>query len=747
MVIQKILICGTMILALFVFEGLLVHADDGEETGLKDGGFEEGIGRWTAKPAKDFAEIAIVNDITAPDGAKALLIEHLRTRTSSVEQSFVLDPYASYMFGVWIRAEQYLRTGMGVRLDIYADGMNFGTRFPEDTLSEEWRQIHIPFVTGATGKTQIILYLQSAVGRIFLDNVTVVKCTREEAKEIMGTGYSSPIPRIPLRPGEAECRVWYDEIPVSKTIPSYINIHVRENLGDGVWEKSGRLKIELPGGVVVSNVQPQKEETGKGHTLHTFPCKDLLQLYGGWLCTFPVMATTSLENQKARCWIEWEGGQQQPFEVDVLYLEVPRISQPQNIVAGTTCYTNTPALYTDYFKMLQGMGFNTIDFWSKGAGSEFIPQFRKHNIDVDAEHSGMSYLTDIIKETEDAQSVGLDGKRRSNVLDVTHRGPVFEKFLTDIETIAKHGFSYIMFDDEHYRDWASMDTGLTERYKKQWAQWLETYHPDLSLVMPEVFLDDPLNYFEHYQAWWFFHGDLIREWYVEGRKKFISSVRKHNAKSSREFLIGSYTGPASLAHVKTSFMNPAAMTDVFDRIMPMFYEEAIDLRSHIRELVRAVGREHAGAALCMGTARSDRWVWRPGEVRAQILEVLFSGGTGYMFWSWPYSNLRIIAEIAQTNGIVADNEAFFLDGQPTKRFWTEADRTFASCMEMSDRGLLLVSNYTKTHNDKVFVRRLPGPALVLTELFSGRQISLAAGQQSFTVATKPGMCSLWRWLE
>ena len=177
----------------------------------------------------------------------------------------------------------------------------------------------------------------------------------------------------------------------------------------------------------------------------------------------------------------------------------------------------------------------------------------------------------------------------------------------------------------------------------------------------------------------------------------------------------------------------------------MYYETGYDVRRHMRNLVRAVGRKHAYATLCMGEARRNRWVWRPGEVRSQMLEVLFAGGMGYTFWSWPYSNLRIIAEVAETNGIVANNEAIFLKGTPTDRFRTEQDRCFATTLETKDAGLLLVSNYTRTDDHKVWIRKRPAESVTLTELYTGQVLRLAAGQQLFAVRVAPGNCRLWKW--
>jgi len=350
-----------------------------------------------------------------------------------------------------------------------------------------------------------------------------------------------------------------------------------------------------------------------------------------------------------------------------------------------------------------------------------------------------------LESVEAAQAVDRNGKRRKSVVEPAHRGKIFEEFLSDMDKLAANGFSAIMYDDEHYRDWSSMDTGLGEDAKKRWVQWLAERRPGLQPVMPEVLMDDPLNNIEQYQAWWMFRASLVTEWYAAAREQFEESVKKYNSKSSDKLWIASYTGPSEFSRIKSSYANPAELAGIWDRIAPMYYKPSYDVRHYMQTLVRAVGRKYAYATLSMGQDRVNRFVWRPGEVRPQMLEVLFAGGMGYIYWSWPNANLRIIAEIAETNGVVANNEDIFLYGKSTDRFWTEQDRRFATTLETEEAGLLLVSNYTQTANNKVWLRKRPEKPMVLTEVYSGQVRRLAARQQIFSVELEPQTCQLWKW--
>ena len=749
---------GIMLLLLSV--GVLAEARIGwcQTNQFKNGDFEQGAAHWAVEPAADFAEVKVIEDISAPDGSHVLMFDHQRTRNSIVSQNCRLKPYSVYLLSWWVKAENHHRTGVGFVVSITTDGKGNSTDGREIHLSEEWQTKRRVFTTGALGKASVSLNLSSAVGKVFVDNVRIIPTTRDEARALLG---SSPlIWQIPLKPNQARARITYDEIPVSDRIVSKLAFHLSENLEQNLWSNTGRLQLELPQQIDLYQAIHLYHGTGKkfkstaekqdlvnGYCRYTFAGSDFKGPYGtDKLYVFLTPSVPDIDGRKARFWVEWQGGGQKPVEVDCKYVKIPVVSQPKKITTGTTCYGETPPRYPDYFAMMQSLGFNSIDFWdSNGTGEEFIEDFRRHNIDVDIECSGFMVLEKRLERVEAAQAVGRNGKRRKSVVEPAHRGEIFDAFLSDMDRLAAKGFSAIMYDDEHYRDWASMDTGHSEDARKRWVQWLAQRRPDLPPVMPDVLMDDPLNHFDQYQAWWMFRASLVAEWYAAAREQFEKSVKKYNSKSTDKLWIASYTGPGETSYIKGNYANPAELAGIWDRIAPMYYKPSYDVRHYMQTLVRAVGRKYAYATLSMGQDRDNCIVWRPGEVRAQMLEVLFAGGMGYIYWSWPNANLRIIAEIAETNGVVANNEDIFLYGKSTDRFWTEQDRRFATTLETEEAGLLLVSNYTQTANNKVWLRKRPEKPMVLTEVYSGQVRRLAARQQIFSVELEPQTCQLWKW--
>ena len=734
----------TGILLLLLSAGLFSEARVGwgQTNQFHNGGFEQGLEHWAVNPAADFADVKVIEGISAPDGSKVLMFNHQRTRISSVSQSCRLKPYSVYLLSWWVKAENYHRTAHGFSVIVTSDGRGNSTDGKEIRLSEEWQTERRVFTTGAKGKASVTLNLSSAVGKIFVDNIRIIPTTRDEARVLLGS--CAMVPQLPLKPNQARARVWYDEIPVSDRLVSHVIFQVSENLEQDLWKRTGRLQLELPSQISLYQSTAPKEDLGNGYCRHTFAGSDVRGGRAEYKVDVSLMPSVpEIDGHKARFWVEWQNGRQKPIEVDCKYLRIPVVSAPKTIMTGTNCYGETPSWYPDYFVMIQSLGFNSIDGWS--VDRKIVEGFRALNIDVDIEYSGFMVLEKRLESVEAAQAVGRNGKRRKSVIEPAHRGKIFEEFLSDMDKLAANGFSAIMYDDEHYRDWASMDTGLGEDAKQRWVQWLAERRPGLQPVMPDVLMDDPLNNMEQYQAWWMFRASLVAEWYAAARQQFEKSVKKYNSKSTDELWIGSYTGPSEFSYIKSSYANPSELAGIWDRIAPMYYEPSYDLRHHMQSLVRAVGRKHAYATPNMGEARDNRMEWRPGEVRPQMLEVLFAGGMGYTYWSWSCTNLRIIAEIAETNGVVADNEEIFLHGNSTDRFWIEQDRRFATTLETEDSGLLLVSNYTHTDDNKVWLRKRPEKPIVLTEVYTGQVLRLAARQQIFSVELEPQNCQLWKW--
>jgi len=703
------------------------------------------------QPAKDYATVEITKDALAPEGTNVLHFSHQRTRTSTVSAKITLEPYSSYLVTYNIRkGKHYLKSGMGVWIRFFADGNEVvSDRFFESSLSETWQLEELALVTGKTGVANLQIQLHNSAGDIFIDNLKIQKCERRELFEILDSGSQIPLNLVPLRPGEAEARVWYDEIPVSEQVPSEINFQFRENLADGVWNNSRMLKLELPDELeVVIPKNIKFELVPKSNCkCYTFDSNHIKKIGNTWVCSLLIKQTRALkEGMQAKFWAQWESGKQIPVEVSCMSINIPVCKQPINILTGCqNCSMLLKLGDKQYIELVKNLGFNLITCWKLGAGARLITEFQENGIKVETEHSGHCEYDKIIKDVKDAQSINIDGKVE-NVINPGHRGVIFDKMLSDVEDYAKLGFSGLAIDDEYYSDWRGMLVDMSDNTKKQWAEWMRVNYPELKVVMPEIILDDPINHLKEYNAWWLFRMSLMTEWYAEVRKRFVNQAVKHTGKSNEKPWMSAQIGRPVMSKGKTDLYNYNKLLEVFDYFSPQLYMNAYEIRSQVADLVRVVGKEKALPLLCMGEARTNRDQWKKGEVKAQILEILFAGAKGYGSWGWPYSNLRIVAEFAQTNNAIAENEDIFVHGEKTNSFYVEDQtRQFASALETDKAGLLLISNYTKTGMNEVIIRKFIRKNIELRDVFTDNKITLPEGQEFFIVNVKPGTCALYRW--
>ena len=171
--------------------------------GLRNGGFEEGTTAWTLKAATDFAQIAVRDDLRAPEGTKVLHFSHRRTRSSQIEQETRLEPFTYYLFSMHVRAGPYLRSGLGFWVRLWADGAESGARYGESELDENWQTIRFGVATGATGALTVQVLLDRVAGDVWIDNLMVRKCRREDLVRIIDSAHPpSSSPRTALEESE-----------------------------------------------------------------------------------------------------------------------------------------------------------------------------------------------------------------------------------------------------------------------------------------------------------------------------------------------------------------------------------------------------------------------------------------------------------------------------------------------------------------------------------------------------------------
>jgi hypothetical protein len=257
------------------------------------------------------------------------------------------------------------------------------------------------------------------------------------------------------------------------------------------------------------------------------------------------------EDRKARFWAEWEGGRQKPVELEMIEINVTEARAPRDIVTGTTVYGSTLATFADYPAVIRSLGFNHLDSWGAGLSAQHLQALRSSDIRVVAIGPCPGEYGRLLKEEPAARSTTWNGQR-VDVVDLSHRGRIREKFLADIGEHAKGSCDGMMFDDESYVDWNGMDACICDRCQAQWRDWLAKNRPGLAPLDPATVLDDPLGHSEHYRAWWYFRGAQLTEWYGDMRETFLATVAKNASGGGRAPRLAIQSGGPDFADIKSS---------------------------------------------------------------------------------------------------------------------------------------------------------------------------------------------------
>ena len=718
---------------------------------LRDG-FGEGLKNWQAHVGNKGGTVVRGVDADSADG-KALLFDHRKTDTSRICRWYSFTPNTHHMCSLRVKSPEYLRVGMGLWVAFYSGDVESSRRWVrKDIGTDNWTNLQLPVLTDHTGKGRLDITLRATAGRLLIDSVTVRECSPAEIAETMGTGYDSPLPKSWPDQDEAITRIWYGEFPVTDRGTSHIGLQTTANIKPELWKKSGKIMLEVPAALKAAHITDISKERDfetldGGYKRYAFTADEMYSTNKDWIL-YNLIVTSGegldFEGDSVRVFAVCDGYREEPKAVPIVRVKVPIVRQPKHIITGTTAYGHTLKSVPDYYNFVRSLGFNVIDGW--GLSAEVVAKYHAVGIAAGTENSGMSTVAPRLGNYPDSFAVGFNGKERNNVICPSKRGGAYADFIDMARNNGKSGFTIITFDDEHHRDWLSTDTCVCDACDARWKQWLAGERPDVAYVHPAEILGDPINNREQYDQWFLFRAAMVREWYVEARRVFLEEVRKKGASNVPEPFINSYTGPADFDHIVNSSMNPAIMVGVFDHILPMFYGSALQMRTWVRELVAATDPQTAGAALCAGESRANRYEWQKGDVQAQMLESLFANGkAGILFWSWPYSNMRIVAEIAETNGVIADNEDIFWPGTPGQGFSAPADGQFASTLETDSDALLLVSNYTEQRETTVMVKRSGEAAVAMKGLLGSADLVWKRGESEKRIPVPVGNVRLWRW--
>ncbi len=617
----------------------------------------------------DEVEVA-VDPRVEHDGAPAVRIAQPVPVYSCLSQAFDVRPRTIYAAQVWVRGENLLSTGGGLRLFIGNERGNTVTvdRFKDHWAGGGWRRLTCVFNSADRERMTIVLMLHNASGVAWFADPSVREVTPEEAAELTGRahGWGFVVP-------EPETGFAYFGRPTAHVTPAFpapVWLSARMGFAD-VTAAQPAIVLELPEGVAVAGayrewqVASERIEGGTRYRL------------SGTVEYCPTYLTTTWEpgrRGEARLWLEWQGGRQdEPFVFEIAGVAMPRARRPQRMICGLSGppITGFPG---DFVACAAQMGFNAVNLWGTAWGDppsetliRVVRDYVAAGFAVSNDYSPYCYpdYRKRLAEIEDAQACTIDGTRVVGIPCPSYRGEAWQWEGANIARFAQVGLSWCHMDEEV---WNGQGICFCPRCLAQWESYRAEHYPDLPDTPPTEFEANPAEHPALHDAWIRFKCSLVTDSFLGWREMLFDAIEEAGVRSSPRPWLDSWLALSTEPDDMYFYLHdPADLTRALDHLVPMIYDTADVVRAELMPIVEAAGGERVLVGLTLGEPENGRQVFPPGQTRASILEGAFASCLGYVLWTYHRGDAGTFAAVAQTNDLLARIEDVLLDGSPTKR--------------------------------------------------------------------------------
>ncbi len=622
--------------------------------------------------------VAIDRDVTC-DGMPSVRFTQQKPVYSSIGQTFEPKPRTIYAASISVRAEDFVTTSRGVRLFIGDENARTLTadRLWADEADGTWQRLTCVFTSGHRSKMFFIPMLNDVCGTVWFADPSLREVSPDEAAELTGRGHGWVWVEPPPETGVAF--FGREAAHVHPGFPSITWLGNR-NAFDHPGDAGMRMIVQLPEGVRLAGTYygwslaaSQPVEGGTRYTL------------AGQRTGCPVYLTTDWEpgdTGTGRVWLEWaDGRQEEAARFPIRCIDMPEGRRPERLICGLSGprVNHYPGPMIDYVRTL---GFNAVNLWTAAAWSAErdeelaaqVQDWREAGFRVSANYSPLNYRSydEMLAEEEQAQACAIDGTRRATIPCPSYRGNAWQQEGVKIANLAEQGIAWAHLDEEV---WNGHGICFCERCLGRWEDYRAAHYPDLEPLSPTQFEADPDDYPEHHAAWTRFKCSLVTEMFAGWRD--MLRERAEATDLSEDVWLDSWLSVSpKLNRMYFNLHDPRTLPEGLDHLVPMLYETAAKVREHMTALVETAGAEKLLVGLTLGQPENGRDLFAPTQTRAQILEGVFAGARGYVFWTYPRSDAATLAAIARANATLARVEDVLLDGTRTNRLrGAEADVT------------------------------------------------------------------------
>jgi hypothetical protein len=421
----------------------------------------------------------------------------------------------------------------------------------------------------------------------------------------------------------------------------------------------------------------------------------------------------------------WDGGEQPARRLPIESVRVEACNKiPRRLVAGLGFYgLDVLARWPGLHAALRRAGLNTISL-NDGDCSR-IPEMRAAILK--ARELGL-YTTANYSPTchplpPDAPAGtkvhAMDGST-AEFLCPSYRGPVFDAELDRATSFAAAGAAIVYWDAE---SWRGREFCFCPRCLERFEAFRAAQRPDLAVLDPRVFEEDPGKHPEHHALWESFRISLGTAMFKRYRDEYARRLEESGVTGTGpwKMMIGSYdVTPGRIYHQFQRFDELYA-AGALNVCMPSLYYggDARRVGDGVRAVRQVLGNSRIIPWLSGGddTLRDCTGL----EQKYVLLELFLNGSMG--FTTWPYNGWDALdlKYVSQVMNLIVPIEDLLVDGEVMTGLGTSDKEVRAVGLVRGGEAAILVSGY--------YHAGLPALTLKLTSPGAAKLFDLATGEE------------------
>jgi len=398
------------------------------------------------------------------------------------------------------------------------------------------------------------------------------------------------------------------------------------------------------------------------------------------------------ETRKAYYYAKWDGGQQEPQELELRVVRVPEVRHKlKRMVSIVSVNAFGPDQFPSMIQILRHIGANGLAWGSRqawGPGMRYYATW----INFPMYHSS----------DPEAFTMGIDGKRQigGGARCMSYRGPDWDKYMTTMFRKIDEGYNVFMFDD------ARPATCYDDSYKTEFAKMLKK-HTQLSYVDPAKFMAPGWSGPAEYRKLW---NDFQLWMYGLAAQAMKDEMTEYAKKRDKDALIY-FLQSSSPVRPSHNFMYDAVQ-QAFDfggiqAYIYCFYRayqgSPKKIGDQLQLFQNAAGKY---ANPIVPTLSPGLTYMHPinsldphAQMKYQILEAAMAHKfLGYNMYAGEDIDVGDLRYMAEANEILARFEDIFIDGEVIKGIKVAGSNSSARAKRLGEHVLLLVGDYS-TYED------------------------------------------------